>query len=438
MGGFSRRRSSGLAGFEMIRAFRLLAYLAIGLLLGGSATFAFAGYAQLKAPVNIGGTVGNRATAGSFASNNGNVSVGFTTQVAGQNVTMPAIMRFAANVGQFAVTAVRGSPGVLLGTAVLAWLAQEGINYVNGQFVKNVDPAGQIGGGFDFSCGGYVGPITAAAAQTCAAIGGWGTISEIEYIEQTPGSPTTGYLIRAKSSKFAGGPWGVAVFSYRPTCPAGTTNNGTQCVGAAVPAGQADWDAVAAKPLPEAVKQELAGKGVPLPLQNPEFDPIPQTVPLSNPYPKPGGQPGETVRDVAKVTPAPNEQVKIEPVVEPVTGPNGDPITPTNPDGSTNPDAASEEKPDFCIENPDALACWKEGEPENAELEKVTAGTSITPVNIGGGGSCPDSKTVNYMGANLVISFTPICTAAGWIHPIVIALAWLSAGFILVGAFKQG
>ena len=433
MGGFSRRCSTGLAGFEMIRAIRLLAYLAIGLLLGGSATFAFAGYAQLKAPANIGGTVGNRATAGSFASNNGNVSVGFTTQVAGQNVTMPAIMRFAANAGQFAVTAVRGSPGVLLGTAVLAWLAQEGINYVNGQFVKNVDPAGQIGGGFDFSCGSYVGPITAAAAQTCAAIGGWGTISDIEYIETAPGSPTTGYLVRAKSSNYGGGPWGVAIFSHRPTCPAGTTNNGTQCVGAAVPAGQADWDAVAAKPLPEAVKQELAGKGVPLPLQNPEFDPIPQTVPLSNPYPKPGGQPGETVRDVAKVTPAPNETAKIETEVEPVTDSNGDPVVNPTPEPST-----PNEQSKFCVENPDALACWKDGEPESAELEKVTAGTSITPVNIGGAGSCPANKTVNYMGANLVLSFSPICTAAGWIRPIVLALAWLSAGFILIGAFKQG
>jgi len=215
MGGFSRRRSTGLAGFEMIRAFRLLAYLAIGLLLGGCPTFAYAGYAQLKAPANIGGTVGARTTAGSFAANNGNISVGFTTQVAGHTVTMPAVMRLAANAGQFAVSALRLNPAALVGTAVLAYLADKGISYIDGQFMKANDSSGQIAGGFEYSCGGYVGPITAAAAQTCAAIGGWGTISEIEYIEQTPGSPTTAYLIRAKSSNFGGGPWGVAVFSHR-------------------------------------------------------------------------------------------------------------------------------------------------------------------------------------------------------------------------------
>ena len=419
----------------MTRLFRAFVFLSLGLLLGGTASYSFAGYAQLKAPANIGGTVGARTTSGSFAANNGNISVGFTTQVAGQTVTMPAVMRLAANAGQFAVSALRLNPAALVGTAVLAYLADKGISYIDGQFMKANDSSGQIAGGFEYACGGYVGPITAAAAQTCAAIGGWGTISEIEYIEQTPGLPTTAYLIRAKSSNFGGGPWGVAVFSHRGTCPAGTTMNGTQCVGAAVPAGQADWDAVAASPLPVPVAQELAAKGVPLPLQNPEFDPTPQTVPLSNPYPKPGGQPGETVRDVAKVTPAPNETAKIETQVEPVTDSSGNPIVNPTPD-PTQPTEQSK----FCVENPDALACWKEGEPENVDLETDTKNVVITPQGGWGPdtGSCPQPrKHVLKNGYTVQMSWEPVCDGAGMFRPVVLGLAWLAAIYAFLAMHRK-
>lgn len=423
MGGVSRRCLACVAGAEMTRAFRLLAFLALGLLLGGSASYAFAGYAQLKPPANIGGTVGARVTAGAFAANAGNISVGFTTQVAGRTVTMPATMRFASNAAQVALGAVRLSPAALVGTAVAAWLLTQGIELLDGQFMKAASPSSPT---YEGTCsrGGFT-DLETCKQRVASAWAGWPfdqLITEGNTIYIQHKNADTGQVVK-----------GAGIFQISSaSCPAGTTSNGTQCVGAAVPATQNDWDTVEASPLPDQVAEELTGKGVPLPLENPQFDPTPQNIPLSNPYPKPGGQPGETVRDVAEVTPAPNETAKIETKVQPVTDANGNPVTPS----PTDP--APEEKSDFCLENPDALACWKEGEPENVDLEKVTAGTSITPVTVGGAGSCPAAKSVSYMGANLEISFTPICTAAGWINPIVLALAWLSAGFILIGAFKQG
>lgn len=429
MGGFSRRRSTGLAGFEMIRAFRLLAYLAIGLLLGGSATFAFAGYAQLKPPANIGGTVGARVSAGAFAANAGNISVGFTTQVAGRTVTVPATMRFAANAGQVIGTAARLNPTALILGSLAAYLLQQGYEMLNGQMVKRVaGPESCLTNCFYYTARAATGATSPPMPSPQAAVDWVESLMAVPYAHF---APLVFYEITETSYKV--NRMGT-IYWYQGSVTKGQPRPADEPLTEPV----TDED-LARLPVPnDDAAEEAAARGVPVPLQDPQFDPTPQNIPLSNPYPKPGGQPGETVRDSVRVTPAPNEQVKIEPVVEPVTGPNGVPITPTNPDGSTNPDAAPEDKPDFCIENPDALACWKEGEPENAELEKVTAGTSITPVNIGGGGSCPASKTVNYMGANLVISFTPICTAAGWINPIVLALAWLSAGFILIGAFKQG
>lgn len=435
MGGFSRRRSTGLAGSEMIRAFRLLAYLAIGLLLGGSATFAFAGYAQLKAPANIGGTVGARVSAGAFAANAGNISVGFTTQVAGRTVTMPATMRFASNAARVAIGAVRLSPAALVGSAVAAWLLTQGIEYLDGQFQKATpDAAPQSGFNWNSNYGCGSGCSYAQAVESV--------------IQQCEADPVT-YACQFMTASFVDGTkykYTIRVRYHHTSMPVswwGEVNYGyvyttSPRPNPVVPAVEADFAPLETAPLPDDVAEELAPKAVPLPLENPQFDPTPQIIPLSDPYPKPGGQPGETVKDVAKVTPAPNETAKIETQVQPVTDAAGNPVPTTNPDGSTNPDAAPEEKSEFCVDNPDALACWKEGDREDVDLEKVTAGASITPVTVGGAGSCPAAKSVNYMGANLQISFTPICTAAGWINPIVLALAWLSAGFILIGAFKQG
>lgn len=428
MGGVSRRCLACVAGAEMTRAFRLLAFLALGLLLGGSASYAFAGYAQLKPPANIGGTVGARVTAGAFAANAGNISVGYTTQVAGRAVTMPATMRFASNAAQFAIGAIRLNPAALIGSAVAAWLLTVGIEYVNGQFMKTGETVPPTPSQDCYVKAYGDGTVCGSEAYYSNVVSGYPSLGPYQqpvvyptYIKVCRTPPNDHFCFQNNK-----------ISSVPESCPAGTTQNGSQCVGQAVPATEPDWDTVKTSPLPDPVAQELAPKGVPLPLENPQFDPTPQTVPLSNPYPKPGGQPGETVRDVAEVTPAPNETAKIETKVQPVTDANGNPVTPS----PTDP--APEEKSDFCLENPDALACWKEGEPENVDLEKVTAGTSITPVTVGGAGSCPAAKSVSYMGANLEISFTPICTAAGWINPIVLALAWLSAGFILIGAFKQG
>lgn len=417
----------------MTRIFRLLAFLSLGLLLGGSASYAFAGYAQLKAPSNVGGSVGARTTSGAASVSGGAMTGGFSVSVAGHVVTVPAVMRFASNAGQVALTTVRGGPAIMIGTAVAGWLMQQGIEYYQGQFMKSgTDPKDKVtawSNGFSnrtnngLPVQGSLGAVLALAVQVIANDNCGGSFSNPYYCPQASAYTCTmassmQAVCNNPNSTYVNLPFSTTV---EPTSPK-------------VPATEADFAPLATAPLPDAVAEELAAKGAPLPLQNPEFDPTPQTVPLSDPYPKPGGQPGETVRDLVRVTPAPGETVKIETAKEPVTGPDGEPI----PEEEQNPEAVPPEQKDFCIEHPEAMACWESGEPEDSDVEKVTAGSMISPVGIGGGGSCPANKTVNYMGANLVLSFTPICTAAGWINPIVLALAWLSAGYILIGAFKQG
>lgn len=427
----------------MTRLFRAFAFLALGLLLGGTASYSFAGYAQLKPPANLGGSVGSRVTAGAVAANAGQFSAGFTTQVAGKTVTMPATMRFASNAAQVALGAVRLSPAALVGSAVAAWLLTEGIQYIDGQFKKTtagVSP-GEYGGGFNYQCSGApIGPISHAMAIQCAASSGWGVVTSV-IVSPMSADPLGAYQATAIYAE-TGNRHLVAVFSPQNTCPAGTSSNGTQCVGQATtePAVEEDYDPLEAEPLPDDVAEELAPKAVPIPLDDPVFNPQPVKVPLSDPYPKPNGQPGETVKDVVKVTPAPDEKVKIETEVEPVTGPNGVPIPTTNPDGSANPDAAPEEKPDFCIENPDALACWKDGEPEDVDLAKDTKNVAITPQ--GGWGpdtsTCPQPrKHVLKNGYTVQMSWEPVCDAAGMFRPVVLGLAWLAAIYAFMAMYRK-
>lgn len=411
MGGVSRRCPPCLAGSEMTRSFRLSLYLLIGLLLGFSATFAFAATVALKLPANVASVGGGYVTAGSSAFNGLSFNSGMTTQVGGKAVTVPASWRLAANAGQYAANLVRLTPAGLITTAVAAWLLSEGIEYLNGQFMKQPEPSGN---GF---CQGINGADACTSAQAEALV------NQI-YPNQAP-FVFDYYTPTSACFKSTNANWS----NFKPCFG----NSKSLPAASPIPAAESDFVPLATKPLPDAVASDLSAKGKPLPLQNPQVSPTPQTIRLSDPYVDPVTK--KRFIDQATLTPQPTtpEVVKVEITKQEVDA-AGSPIV----DSVTSEPTPPEEQSDFCVKNPDVLACAQLGEPEDVDLQKITAGTAITPVSIGGVGSCPAAKSVNYMGANLQVSFTPICTAAGWINPIVLALAWLSAGFILIGAFKQG
>jgi hypothetical protein len=214
------------------------------------------------------------------------------------------------------------------------------------------------------------------------------------------------------------------------------------------------------------------------------------TVPLSD-WKSSGN--GTKTRDVAKITPAPTagDPLRVEvttetetvtttdtaptspPVVSTTNNPDGSTTTTstqTNPDGTTtttkttsktapdgtvtttttNPDGTTttttqrpdgstqtqtsestpKENEDFCILNPDALACWKAGEPENPDVPVDTKNISITPQSGWGldTASCPAPRSHTLVtGQTIVMSWEPVCDGAAMFRPVVIGLAWLSA-----------
>lgn len=419
MGRLPRRRPPRLSGLPMKILLFVLALFATQAQAGSAAAMSSG-----MVSVSTGGMSTSANFVGSFsgAAFNNN----FTANVGGRSVVMPASMRIASNAGQFAANALRFNPLGLIGGALAAWAIAEGMEWINGQWTKR-QPDTPLPGNLiwqsssDASCRGYD-PL--ATAQ-CGAPGGVNfTVSEsfaglIKYSFERPGS---GWFSTV-----------VVQTSTTPACPDGTIQNGSLCVGQPVPATQSDWDSLASKPLTDAAASDAAQRGVALPLESPQFNPPYQDVPLGDPVTDPVT--GQKSQPKARVTPqSDGKSANVEPFSQPLDE-NGQPAT--DPEtGQPKPNEAEPDK-DPCALAPDRLSCIEKGEAEDVDLQTQNHGAGISPVSVGGGGSCPPDKSISLHGGTAVFSYQPICQLATMINPLVIAFAWLSAGFILIGAFRE-
>jgi hypothetical protein len=93
-----------------------------------------------------------------------------------------------------------------------------------------------------------------------------------------------------------------------------------------------------------------------------------------------------------------------------------------------------------CKLHPDRLACKDAGEmPDTELLTNIDKNVAITPISVSNAaGICPADKTFTASnGFNVALSYAPVCEGASNIRPIIIALAWLSAALLLVGASRK-
>jgi len=189
--------------------------------------------------------------------------------------------------------------------------------------------------------------------------------------------------------------------------------------------------------------QQILDSGTPLPVGKPE--PKPFSEPLGPPYPAPTAEnPNRHKQDVINGSPIGSTintvtyNITTTTIINnnynPATdGPNLPGVNPANP----APEDMQEEPKDPCMENPNRLACIEGGEPPDVpDLEREEVPIQINPVSMGSG-FCPANKTASFMGKSLTISWAPICDGAIMMRPVVIAIAWLSAALIVVGAFRE-
>lgn len=136
---------------------------------------------------------------------------------------------------------------------------------------------------------------------------------------------------------------------------------------------------------------------------------------------------------------------QMQALADSVAGTSTPPVDPTqDPRNQTQPQTAADQWPSFCSWASvvcDAIDWMKQAPapPADTPTLPVTDATQSVSFDSGlGSGSCPADRTTSFMGKTITYSFATPCEVAGWISYVVLALATLTAGFILAGIRQSG
>lgn len=434
-----------------------------------AASSAHAGYAQLATPSGFGGS----PAAWTFAASANDTVFdrvihqpnGLKVPVPGTPTTMSASYRLAANAPRIAAAAIFANPYVRVGVGIATWL---GVSKVVWDSVDNIwreeAPQSQTDG---FEYRHDLQPWRTSANAACSD-------GAALYAASTSGRGSLTILAvepgRCMARKtFDGVDYGIEYISYDSRqapvtnyCPPGWTPSGAGCLSPQLtqpqmvellnPANQPGW------PMPSTVPQELP-PGTPLPVEPPVINPapgpnplprplfVPTGDPVPNPNYDPNSQPSPTnqpynqpgVRVVPSPTASEPWRVDLQPTNRPV--PNPDPAPEPIPEDVPNPGdkPKPEEQQSLCEKHPDVVACAKIGTVEAVPVANERKQLSISK-DTGYGpesGTCPAPKTVTVMGRTLEFKYDLLCDFAGYIKPLLIAFAWLSAALTFFGFSRK-
>lgn len=441
--------------------------LAASLLCGS----AHAGYAQLAAPEgwSAGGGAAtfrypSAANAATFS--NGTVLTNASLNVGGKAVQVPASMRIAANAGRIAAAAIYLHPALRTAAVVASWVGAAGLAYDVAKGWQRPENA-TVSDGYSYYASDRMSAGAAATPEAAAQF--W-----VTYQNQLNGnlyrSELSGSCEPFGSSSQTRCPFtdtdlktGYSYVRYAAVkrssvCPAGWFHTPGGCVqnppmrdvskeeferlvpdARPMPPGLPGvvWPASWPVEVPE-IQPMFIPTGNPVP--NPKYDPSAPPSPSNHPWLQPG----------VKLSPAPTPnapwQVDLQPVNRPTDSPTPkpDPVQEPvpNPDGSGNNDKPRDpekDERDFCEKNPDVLACQKLDEPEDpGKLKVQEVDFNFQPESgFAGSATCPSPITVSLSGRVFSISWQPFCNSLNMIKPFLLAMAWLSAAFIMLGARKE-
>ncbi|WP_127464660.1 virulence factor TspB C-terminal domain-related protein [Aeromonas caviae] len=173
----------------------------------------------------------------------------------------------------------------------------------------------------------------------------------------------------------------------------------------------------------------------PKPITSTDFTPYSEW--SSDPYFKDGNW----WRDRMDVSPAPTPgqptrvrvdygPVKLEGMTDPTVKPDDTPAG-----ENTQP----KEQTKFCDDNPMSIACVEMGELEPEKLDTTELPINMnTPAWGSDNAQCPaPTSFTDHMGKTVQISYQPVCEYMSILRPIIIAVAWIGAIYILLGIRKQ-
>lgn len=133
--------------------------------------------------------------------------------------------------------------------------------------------------------------------------------------------------------------------------------------------------------------------------------------------------------DVVTVT-----QTDVQTVTHPDSSTDTTTTTTSAPSGDPPP---PEEKPDICKDHPEASGCAEFGEHDpEPDLQTEDRALSWVPA-LSAVGACPAPETATVHGQSISISWQPVCDLASGLRPVVLAVAWLSAGAFVFGVGRK-
>lgn len=344
-----------------------------------------------------------------FVRTTGAVSVMGTTR------NLPVAMKYsAARLGPLVGGAARLAGPVGWAASVGLWLADGGISSTNDKFI-----AAPISGSRPFVVSKYCG------------------ISSLGMCDYPISYPCAagGQRLYGQTTLYMGNQWFSGEFcriTYDPkTDPDFFSNAPTE----------EQWKAALSRPigLPaafDAMKHpSMAGK--PIPIESTSF------TPYSEWYGDPYFKDGNWYRDRVDISPCPTASQPTRVCVD--IGPqkfegSTDPQTVPSQATSTATGSTPKEQADFCKKNPHSIACAEFGELEDEQLDVEERPVDVSYTPWGSSTSqCPADKVIPLWDEHsLKISYSPVCQFASLLRPLVIALAFVAAGFIVAGITRKG
>lgn len=121
-----------------------------------------------------------------------------------------------------------------------------------------------------------------------------------------------------------------------------------------------------------------------------------------------------------------------------ITTPDGETITETETQTpAPGPGIPAEEPlPSLCEQFPDISACQDLGEAEEFDLPEEERDLDWEK-EMSAAGSCPAPIPLTIRGNTYTFSYEPACIGANYLRPIIIGLAWLTAGIFLFSTVRQ-
>lgn len=444
---------------------RIKALIAASLLsLSGLAS---AGYAQASPPKGwvpppagsgaVGGFTASSANAATLSQ--GTVRTNASLNVGGRMVTIPAEFRFAQNAPRYAAAAIMRHPYIRTAAAVASWLGVAGLIYdeVSGLW-KIPSFESEQSTGFIFTMVDY--PVTGySESSVCSAAIPYienSLIFNVEYVGVT--GNYCDYTMSVRNvNRPDYEPWikhGVSSqkrFNKEVSdCPSGWYITPSGCVQTPPPKTVSEEEAIeelTRHPMPDEIPNWVPE---PLPVEAPSFPPF--FVPSSEPRPNPNYDPALPAspdnaphyQPGVEVKPAPTAaspwQVSLTPKNEPVldstqVGSEPRPLPDGGGSGGGSDTKPPEAADDFCVRNPGVLACQTlEHEDDDTVLPEKAIEFEFDLISgFAGSATCPAFPNVGDMLGGQQISWQPFCDTLAKLRHLLLAFAWASAAFIILG-----